>query len=490
METGIYVRVSTEEQAQEGFSIRAQEQKLKDFTRIKDWSIFKIYADEGISGKNITQRPAMCQLVEDVKAGRVKNVLVFKIDRLTRSTADLIYLVDLFNEYGCAFNSLCESIDTQTASGRMFLKIIGIFAEFERENIIERTKLGVERKVKEGYTLCTATPSFGFDRPKGEKIQTINEEEALIVREIFDLYVQQGKTLTDIARQLNLRKISTKHDAAWSSVKIRRVLCNVNYVGEVRHHVGDKQREYSVDGRHEGFIPQDLFEAAQRLLAKNYAAAPKRKPRPDNYFVGFLFCAQCGYRLKTHNQSKAHSNGTVQHFGNYVCGNKTLRTCTAGSMSHSKLEVAFEEYIAHIADFTTSVDTQNAELAQKQQQNQTTLHLYEEKLRQFEAKARETLDLYVNNDIAFAEYREIKQKLAQDREFVQSEIKRLREQEERITVDDSDIIRNLRENWGLLTNAERRQFLINFVERIVAQSEKMDGKNNTVRVLEVVFKAV
>ncbi len=147
METGIYVRVSTDEQAQEGFSIRAQTQKLKDYVRIKDWSLFKIYTDEGLSGKNITGRPAVQKLIEDVKSGYVKNVVVFKIDRLTRSTADLIFLVDLFNGCDCAFNSLMESIDTQTASGRMFLKIIGIFAEFERENIIERTKLGIERKV-------------------------------------------------------------------------------------------------------------------------------------------------------------------------------------------------------------------------------------------------------------------------------------------------------------------------------------------------------
>lgn len=153
METGIYIRVSTEEQVQEGFSIRGQEEKLRDYVRIKDWSLFDLYIDEGISGKNIKDRPAVNRLIEDVKAGRVKNVLVYKIDRLTRSTSDLVFLVDLFNKYSCAFNSLMESIDTQTPSGRMFIKIIGIFAEFERENIIERVKMGRDRKVKEGYSL-------------------------------------------------------------------------------------------------------------------------------------------------------------------------------------------------------------------------------------------------------------------------------------------------------------------------------------------------
>ena len=222
METAIYVRVSTEEQAQEGFSIRAQEQKLKDFARIKDWSIYKIYMDEGISGKNLVDRPAMQEMIADIEKGEVKNVLVFKIDRLTRSTADLIYLIDLFNDNDCAFNSLTESIDTQTASGRMFLKIIGIFAEFERENNIERVKVGIERKVREGYSIG-GRASYGYDRPKHQKIQTINEQEAEIVREIFDMFVNQGVGIIDIARRLNVRKVPTKENVTWALHSLPRV---------------------------------------------------------------------------------------------------------------------------------------------------------------------------------------------------------------------------------------------------------------------------
>ncbi|MCL2194415.1 MAG: recombinase family protein [Oscillospiraceae bacterium] len=163
MNTAIYVRVSTEEQAKEGYSIRAQIEKLKSYIQIKDWTYYKVYADEGISGKNITDRPAMNELIADIEAGRVHNVLVYKIDRLTRNTRDLIDLSDLFQKHNCAFNSLMESIDTKTASGRMFLKIIGIFAEFERENIIERITLACEKKVKEGYTLGSYTLSYGYD---------------------------------------------------------------------------------------------------------------------------------------------------------------------------------------------------------------------------------------------------------------------------------------------------------------------------------------
>ncbi|MCL2024089.1 MAG: recombinase family protein, partial [Oscillospiraceae bacterium] len=239
METAIYVRVSTEEQVKEGYSVRGQEQKLKDYARIKDWTIYDVYIDEGISGKNITARPEVNRLINDVQSGKVKNVLVFKIDRLTRSTSDLIFLVDLFNEYDCAFNSLMESIDTQTASGRMFLKIIGIFAEFERENIAERITLGRERKVNEGYTLCSHTASYGYDRPDGQKIQTIIESEAQIVREIFDLYANKGIGTTEIARKLNLRGVQTKLGSKWTTAGLRNVLKNKNYVGEVRYNFED-----------------------------------------------------------------------------------------------------------------------------------------------------------------------------------------------------------------------------------------------------------
>ena len=237
LRTAIYVRVSTEEQAQEGYSIRAQEQKLRDYAKVKDWLVYKIYMDEGISGKNITDRPAINDMITDIINGKVKNVLVFKIDRLTRNTADLISLIDLFNENNCAFNSLNESIDTHSATGRMFIKIIGIFAEFERENIAERVRLGYERKAREGYSINSNNPSYGYSRKKGEKIQAINEKEAVIVREIFDMFLNKNMNYNKIVKNLNNRNIPTKHNSVWNATKIKRLLTNCSYMGYVRYAV-------------------------------------------------------------------------------------------------------------------------------------------------------------------------------------------------------------------------------------------------------------
>ena len=185
LNAGIYPRVSTIKQVNEGFSLEAQRENLTYFANQQGWNGVGDYGDEGISGKNIENRPSLLEMINDIKNRRVNNVLVFKIDRLTRSTKDLIDLIELFNNYDCDFNSLNESIDTSSATGRMFIKIIGIFAEFERENIVERVKLGFERKVREGNSICSCTPPLGYNRPKGSNKLLINKKETIIVKEIF-----------------------------------------------------------------------------------------------------------------------------------------------------------------------------------------------------------------------------------------------------------------------------------------------------------------
>ena len=478
METGIYLRVSTEEQAQEGFSIRGQEQKLKDYANIKDWSIYKIYADEGISGKNITERPAMNELIADVKAGKVKNVLVFKIDRLTRSTADLLYLVELFNEHDCAFNSLMESIDTQTPSGRMFLKIIGIFAEFERENIVERVTLGIERKVKEGYCISSHA-SYGYDRPKGQKIQTINQQEAQVVQEIFDMLVNQGLPLLGIAKILNLRGIPTKQENIWSGRTIRDLLTNCNYIGKVRHHV-DEEGEYAVDGLHEPIISTELFEEAQKLLAKNVKASPTKQPRENTYFSGLLYCPKCKTKLATH---------AVKTSKNYVCRMKLVGTCDASSISHKKLETAFREYIDRIDPFSAGDKLELQRQEQEKQRNQQLLQTYQEKLRQLERKEKEIMQHYVGDIIDFDAYRAMKKQIEDDRAIVQAEIAKLEVPDEKEPeIKKEDVIADLKQNWDALTNSERRQFLIRYIKAICAVNEIPAGKTHgTVRIEKIEY---
>jgi site-specific DNA recombinase len=480
METAIYGRVSTEEQAQEGFSIRAQQQKLKEYANVKDWSVYDIYLDEGISGKNITERPAITRMIDDIKAGYVKNVLVFKIDRLTRSTADLVYLIDLFKEYDCAFNSLMESIDTATASGRMFIKIIGIFAEFERENIAERVRVGFERKAREGYTNASRCVSYGYDRAKGQKIQTINEYEAEIVRMIFDMYVNQGMSLAGIAKSLNLREIPTKSNSFWNAATVRVILRNCNYVGNVRYCVNESSRNFETMGLHEAIVSEELYHEAQVIMKKNSVVSPTKKPSERNYFAGFVYCAMCGERLVPHISAKKFQNG-VSRSASFYCRKRMMKVCDSKSVIAPKIERALVEYFSHIDDFTV-LDA--VELEQNRQQAQrdaeTQIGTLNEKLKKLDGKEREIMSFYVGGEIEFDNYRAMKKQLDGDRDFVRAEIVKLKATLDECgepSISKADIVTNFRENWENLTDGEKRQFLTKFIKKIVLVNEPVEGTN-------------
>lgn len=491
METGIYIRVSTEEQVVEGYSIRGQEEKLRDYVRIKDWSLFNIYIDEGISGKNITQRPAVNRLIADVKAGHVKNVLVYKIDRLTRSTSDLVFLVDLFNQHNCAFNSLMESIDTQTPSGRMFIKIIGIFAEFERENIIERVKMGRDRKVKEGYTLCSSHASYGYDREPGKKIQTINEEEAVIVKEIYDRYVNQNMSLNGIVRILNLRKVPSKKGKRWDRKNIKNILTNANYIGKVRHFINDEEHYVEMEGLHEPIISEELFMQAAKFLKKNKATSSTKKPSEQNYYLGFLYCAKCGGKLSSHSRNTKLKDGSIRHDCAYRCQNNVVGGgCDMrGDINQKKVEAAFLLYINQIADLTVSdeIELEQAEIAKKE--SDELIRGYTTKLSKLESRHREIMDSYCDGEIDFESYRHMKNKLDNDKALIHAELAKIdNESNPEESINRKDIITNIRENWELLTDREKRLFLMNFVKRIVVEKVSLNGiKRSNAKIVKVEF---
>ncbi len=490
LETGIYVRVSTEEQAQEGYSIRAQEQKLKDYSRIKEWGVYKVYIDDGISGKNIQDRPAIQEMISDIENGKVNNVLVFKIDRLTRNTADLIYLVNLFNAYDCAFNSLSESIDTQTASGRMFIKIIGIFAEFERENIIERTKIGFERKVREGYTLATRTPSYGYDRKIGEKIQTINEFEASIVREVFDMFVNKNMSCLEIADNLNERKIPTKENAVWHTRTIKNMLTNCNYVGRVRYATKDKNRHFEAEGAHEPIISNELYEETQNLIQKISVKSYTKRPKEDSYYSGILFCAKCGGKMTSHGNYRKDKNGNIDVGRDYRCSNYIKKTCSASNVSHKKVEQAFRDYINNIEDLSIPDEIKIAEQQERQRQNADLLNGLYKQEKALEHKEKEIVKFYVSGSMELGDYMEIKKTIEKEKVNMMSKIQELEtegiEAEEQ-NLRKEDIIKNLRENWDLLTNLEKRQFLVNFVDKIIVSGKKVNSRNTIVTIQDIQF---
>ena len=482
--TGIYVRVSTDEQAKEGYSIRAQIDKLKNYTHIKAWELYKVYADEGISGKNITERPGINALLQDVKSGAVNNVLVYKIDRLTRSTKDLIELTELFHRHQCSFNSLMESIDTHTASGRMFLKIIGIFAEFERENTIERITLACEKKVKEGYSLASTNMSYGYQRTVGEKIQRPHPEEAKTVAEIFAMYVDGNMSYAAIARNLNHRGVKPRKGKAWHHGTIQGILKNPNYIGKVRYAIADTARYFEAQGKHEPMISEEVFYQAQHKMGKMKRIAHTKRPKENSYFCGILYCGGCGAKLQSNgNYSRTPQGGKI-HKPGYRCPNMMKGLCTAPRFSHEKIARAFEYYLGDVkAPFVTVKDILHQDLG-KQAAVQALLQ--EERTHRLETLAkreRELMSMYIDGRLSFDEFQAMSQSIKEAKHECMEPL-----QEHPVKTPQpvtGATLESLQDHWRGLNNIGKQQFLHTHVEKITAVSEREAGYQP--KILQVIW---
>lgn len=185
MRTAVYIRVSTDDQAREGFSIAAQREKLLAYIYSQGWEVADIYADEGVSAKD-TNRPALTRMLADISRGCIDVVLVYRLDRLTRSVLDLYQLLQEFERYGVHFKSCTEVYDTTTAMGRLFITLVAALAQWERENLAERVKMGMGQMVRERKR-PGGPPPFGYVLREGQL--QLHPEEAKLVRTMFTQYL-------------------------------------------------------------------------------------------------------------------------------------------------------------------------------------------------------------------------------------------------------------------------------------------------------------
>ena len=183
--TACYARVSTQEQVKEGYSIDEQIERLRSYCEAMGWNRFKIYVEAGASGGNMN-RPALQEMLKDIRSGMIEKVVVYKLDRLSRSQKDTLNLIeDEFLAHGVDFISMCENFDTSSPFGRAMVGILAVFAQLEREQIKERMNMGREARAKEGKWVGVGNSPVGYDYIDGAL--QINEFEAVQIRELFEL---------------------------------------------------------------------------------------------------------------------------------------------------------------------------------------------------------------------------------------------------------------------------------------------------------------
>ncbi len=304
----IYTRVSTTDQAREGHSLEEQEKRLRAMCEANNYKVFKVYTDAGISGKSTENRPAYQQMIKDMKKKRFNLIMAFKMDRISRSIVDFETFFNEIKKYNCGIEFLCEKIDTNGAAGMMFARILGIFAQFERELIKERTLVGVESAVNKGH--FGGKPPLGYKTKldeDGKKLKEwiINEDEAKIVKEIFELCAS-GKTYFQISnilkekypnvissikkdKETNEEKITYR---SWTDSSISCILNNKSYIGTYEYRKSlDNKETIEIENVVPKIVSEDLFNDCQDMIFRN----GRNYYRSKRYlFIQRLVCPKCG----------------------------------------------------------------------------------------------------------------------------------------------------------------------------------------------------
>ena len=425
MIVGCYCRVSTIEQAKEGYSIVEQQERTTKYCESMGWNIYNTYVDAGFSGAS-TDRPALQQMLSDIKFGRIQKVVVYKLDRLSRSQKDTLQLIeDEFLANNVDFVSMRENFDTSTPFGRAMIGILAVFAQLEREQIKERMEMGKDARAKLGKYMGGARIPFGYDYKNGKLM--INDYEAMIVKEMFQM-VLDGYTIRSIAKIFNEKGYRTR-ETIWRDRGISTILRSETYIGNIKY------KKTYLKGIHDPIISVDDFEEVQRILKKRRDAHEKnlnKNPgKATSYLGGILICAHCG----------AHYSKNRQHTGSrkkkYIYD---LYTCNS-RYSRGKKEIVRDPNCKnktwHESALNELVFDQIRQLAleeHKPQQNKMvvdeSIKIINDRIKELNSQILKLMDLYKLDSIPFELLQDKIKDLDEQKKQLESQLASLRNENE------------------------------------------------------------
>ncbi|HEY3366677.1 MAG TPA: recombinase family protein [Symbiobacteriaceae bacterium] len=367
-----YLRVSTEDQAKEGYSLGAQRDRLGAFALSQGWTVAEYYIDEGISAKDM-KRPALKKMLTEIQRGEV--VLVYKLDRLTRSVADLDLLLRKWEADGALFRSCTEDFNTTTAAGRLFIRLVADLAQWERENLAERTRMGMVKRAQEGEWNGGPAP-FGYTAVEtgernGQKVKRMlmPNEYAPVVRELYERYVS-GQGMRTLTLWLNREKgIKSPRGGTFSDATVSGILKNAVYAGLNVWSRGVKKglrnpEAVVAEGKHEPIVSRALWSQAQQMRERRLSLPP-RHATGGNILTGIGRCGACGGFLKI------NLGGTKGRPRYYRCGNYVTKgTCRVSSIPADVVEANFVAAVCAWAAELTDTETARAYAATHLQEEQ------------------------------------------------------------------------------------------------------------------------
>ena len=475
---GIYIRVSTEDQAREGFSLPEQEKRLRAMCEYKGYEIYKLYKDAGISAKTGNYRPAFEELLQDIREKKCNTIVVLKLDRLTRSVYDMEYIMKFLEENDAYLDCANEEINTTNSSGKMVARLLTTVSQNEIERTSERTKFGLVGAIKEGH--IPGKSPLGYKRDNKKLV--IDPLTKDIVKRIYDLYFE-GKSYSNIATIFNEEEVLDKTN--WRDTGILRIISNEIYKGDfVSGKTFNKPVYY--ENVVEPIVSKELWENCQVQKKKNQ----KSYMRTQTYiFLQKLKCPKCGRILAGGASHKIKADKWYFYYRCEDCKN---------NIKEEVIEKSVKTLLADILEYDNVVNEFFLPVLKSKLNNPK--ELLEKELKTLKNKKDRIRKAYIDSVFTEEEYQNESKIIDSQIEFVNSKLLENSQAEQlNFTTDDillkrdMDFINKVKlpisyyafnDNWDLLDRDTKSDIVMRYIDDI-----ELEIKNNKYEIKQINFRS-
>ena len=483
---GIYIRVSTEDQAREGFSLGEQEEKLKQLCDYKGYEVYKVYCDAGISAKDMEHRPKFQEMLKDMKDGKINYIVAYKLDRVTRSVRDLEELISQLEKYNTYLVCDRDDVNTSTANGRFFVRMLTVLSQLEIEIVSERTKFGLNGAIKSGH--LPGQVALGFKKD-GNRKTIIDPATAPIIKRVFDLYLQ-GKTFLQISNIFNGEKVLNKN---WKDTHIERIINNRLYMGDYEMYKRLKEWKNVEPVIYmnvvEPIIPRYIWEECQAQKIIN-----QRTYTRDRVYTFFqkLKCPKCGKIMKCKG-----SGGKRKKYVYYNC-----EDCHE-NIRESYVEEEFEKIVGQLLRFDNEYNelflplfADKEKVADKSDIEREIINLTKQKERIKKAYMSEVVELddfkedlkVINEKLdILTKQLEKEQELKNKNRFTPEKVMADRDLQRIFMQNGKDVSMFLTE-WQTMTKEDKQEFIARYIESLTF--EKDERYPNGIHLIDIKLKSL
>lgn len=473
---GVYIRVSTEDQAREGFSLGEQEEKLLQLCKFKELEVYKVYKDAGISAKDMEHRPQFQEMLKDMKEGKLNYIVAYKLDRITRSVRDLEELISVLEQYNCFLLCDRDDVNTSTANGRFFVRMLTVLSQLEIEIVSERTKFGLNGAIKSGH--IPGQRPFGY-KSADDKRMVIDNATRPYVEKIFDMYLE-GKSFQQIANYFKENNIYPKKK--WKDTTIQKIIDNKIYMGDYE--------QYKRIGKQENLEPIVYMNVVEPIISRaKWEECQRQKERNqrtytrDRVYTFFqrLKCPNCSRIMKCKG-----SGGTKRKYMYYTCEHCRI------NFNEDHVECLLRDFIYDLLEYDMAVKNFFLPVLEDKTNNIDTTSIDKE-IRDLEKQRNRIKNLYIKGIVEIDDFKEdyklIEDKLAnlesKKLELVNLETfnysphellaERYLEKEKMIRLDTLNSV--LKTKWNGMDKSEKQKFISKFIDTIEI---KKDSKGNLI----------